>query len=64
MRKVILLGVLFLLLSVGIWGCASSVPETTVPPSIEQPAIKTEQQILQEHPDNLNQALEELDTIE
>lgn len=64
MRKVILVGGIFLLLSLLILGCTAPLPETSVEPSIEPPAMQTEQQILAEHPDNLDQALEELEIVE
>lgn len=63
MKKVILGVVVFLLFSLAIFGCTPPVPETTVPPSFEQPAVSTEQQILTEHPDNLDPALEELEIM-
>lgn len=63
MKKIIFAGMLLLVLTLFI-GCTAPPPETVVPPALEQPVIQTEQQILEEYPDNLDQALEELDTIE
>lgn len=57
-------GIIILLLSLIILGCTVPPPETVVQPSLEQPSVQTEQQVLEEYPDNLDQALEELDTIE
>lgn len=64
MRKVILGGMLLLVLTLVFIGCTSQLPETIVQPSLEQPSVQTEQQILEEYPDNLDQALEELEMID
>jgi len=61
MRKAIVVAIL--LLGIVVFGCTSPPPETTVQPSTEPPSIQTEQQILAEHPDNLDQALEELELV-
>lgn len=64
MKKVILMGIVLLLFGLMVMGCTAPPPETTVQPSLKQPSAQTEQQILEEYPDNLDQALEELDVIE
>lgn len=63
MKKIVAVGILVLLFSMVMMGCTPLPPETTVPSSVESPVLQTDQQILQEHPDNLDQALEELEMI-
>lgn len=63
MRKMIVAGMLLLVLTLIFIGCTPAPPETTMQ-STKQPTLQTEQQILDEHPDNLDQALEELEMVE
>lgn len=64
MKKMIMVGMLLLVLTLIFIGCTPLPPETSIQPSMEQPVIQTEQQILEEYPDNLDQALEELEMVE
>lgn len=64
MKKIIFAGMLLLVLTLIFIGCTFTPPETTMQPSPEQPIVQTEQQILKEYPDNLDQALEELELVE
>ncbi len=64
MKKTIVIGMLLLVLTLVFTGCTSPPPETVVPLPVEQQVPLTEQQILEEYPDNLDQALEELEIVD
>ena len=60
----ILAGMLLLVLTLVFIGCTSVQPETAAPLPVEQQVPLTDQQILQEYSDNLDQALEELEVVD